>query len=107
MCVQLACTHLTSAELGEMAARLADEFEAMAAKRAGSVAGGSVSQVGARVFDGADGAVKDGVYEAMHQDSALVDTRIAQCIKRFQQLCRLRLSPRLGLSVWPSRVKCC
>jgi len=89
MCVQLACTHLTSAELGEMAARLADEFVAMAAKRPGSVAGGSVAQVGAILPDAG------GSYEDMQHDASLVDTRIAHCLNRLQHLCRFLPCPHL------------
>jgi len=72
-----------------MAARLADEFVAMAAKRPGSVAGGSVAQVGGIVPDGG------GRYEDMKDDGGLVDTRIAHCLNRLQHLCRFLPFPHL------------
>lgn len=89
MCIQLACAQLSRTELGGMASLMRDEFESIekGRKSNASVAGADDDQVRGRLFDAAPIALaSDGFDDAM-QDPAIVDSRIAQCIKQLQKLC--------------------
>ena len=90
LCVQQASMHLSNKEIGEMAALLGSEFEAMYSKMKPASAAGpdkQVAQVRGRLFDSQDDSGTDGLLRAMHQDASIVDMRLSTCIKALQRLC--------------------
>ena len=109
---------LSRHEIGEMAALLGKELDAMYSKMKPSSAAcpdEQVAKVRGRLFDSQDDSGSDGLLQAMHQDPAFVDMRLSACIKSLQRLCwfwiyslihaRCNFSLASGLSLFYMRAR--